>query len=91
MALRGLLPFYLRSKVATEWQWSGVKSEIDVRSGGVRHSALDRFKHAAEGWLYVAAVVDLFSRRVISRTASSLNSRVNFRLFMTHLQLHQNT
>ena len=26
-----------------------------------------------------------------SRTASSLNSRVNFRLSMTHLRLHQNT
>jgi hypothetical protein len=29
---------------------------------------------------------------LISRTAaSSLNSRVNFRLSMTHLRLHQNT
>jgi hypothetical protein len=26
---------------------------------------------------------------LIRRTASSLNSRVNFRLSMTHLQLHQ--
>src|SRR5438105_8364652 len=30
-------------------------------------------------------------RSLIRRTASSLNSRVNFRLSMTHLQLHQNT
>src|SRR6185295_6713267 len=30
-------------------------------------------------------------RSLIKRTASSLNSRVNFRLSMTHLQLHQNT
>src|SRR6266516_2308405 len=30
-------------------------------------------------------------RSLISRTASSLNSRVNFRLSMLHLQLHQNT
>jgi ATP-dependent DNA ligase len=30
-------------------------------------------------------------RSLISRTASSLNSRVNRRLSMTHLQLHQNT
>jgi hypothetical protein len=28
---------------------------------------------------------------LIRRIASSLNSRVNFRLSMTHLQLHQNT
>ena len=27
----------------------------------------------------------------VSRTASTLNSRVNFRLSMTHLRLHQNT
>ena len=30
-------------------------------------------------------------RSLIRRTASSLNSRVNFRLSITHLQLHQNT
>jgi hypothetical protein len=30
-------------------------------------------------------------RSLIRRTASSLNSRVNFRLSMTHLQIHQNT
>ena len=30
-------------------------------------------------------------RSLISRTASSLNSRVNFRLSMTHLQFHQST
>ena len=30
-------------------------------------------------------------RSLISRTASSLNSRVNFRLSMTHLRFHQNT
>ena len=30
-------------------------------------------------------------RSLISRTASSLNSRVNFRLSMIHLRFHQNT
>jgi hypothetical protein len=30
-------------------------------------------------------------RSLISRTASSLNSRVNFRRSMTHLWFHQNT
>jgi type I restriction enzyme M protein len=35
--------------------------------------------------------ITLYGQEKDRRTASSLNSRVNFRLSMTHLQLHQNT
>ena len=38
-----------------------------------------------------AACVYETPRSLISRTASSLNSRVNFRLSMTHLRFHKNT
>src|SRR5262245_29149409 len=45
------------------------------------------------GWTPKSCAACIYDtpRSLISRTASSLNSRVNFRLSMTHLRLHQNT
>src|SRR5262249_35896274 len=43
------------------------------------------------GWTPKSCAACIYDtpRSLISRTASSLNSRVNFRLSMTHLRLHQ--